>query len=160
MDVNSHHKAAIKNWMHEITRDGGVTRYDDLHVDRINPEWKERRLWFDAALDALQIAMKIRRELTIDLSLAVAFSLDASDTELCSREELEAHIDWTPPSLYLFEKGSGFWSNGASADPNTRDFRIRPVDPTIFGLAAGHAYLISFTRVDTGDQHRCFLVAV
>jgi len=43
---------AIEIWMTAIARDGGVDRYDDLHIDKIDPLWGSRDLWLQGGLEA------------------------------------------------------------------------------------------------------------
>jgi hypothetical protein len=96
----------IRQWMLVTVSDRGIQRLDDLHVDHIDESWKEPASWFSAGLIAYGIALKIRDELGLDVTVALAFSLlDAQDTSadvFQTQEEFEKQLDWSPPSLYLF----------------------------------------------------------
>src|SRR5438270_11420361 len=50
----------IESWMRTIIRDGGVERYDHLHIDRIDSRWKDRNTWISAALNVYDLALNLR----------------------------------------------------------------------------------------------------
>ena len=37
-----------------VVSHGGLDRYDDLHVDQIDPNWKARAFWVSAGLESLE----------------------------------------------------------------------------------------------------------
>jgi hypothetical protein len=97
----------IRQWMLATISNGGIERLDDLHVDKIDANWTERKTWIVAGLSAYETAVKIRSELGLGVTIALAFSLvenspmDRFETE----EDFHSQIDWSPPSLYLFSPG-------------------------------------------------------
>ena len=97
----------IRDWMTATMSNGGIGRYDDLHVDDIDEQWRERATWLSAAIDAYRSAIAIRDELAIPVKVALGFSL--SDAEHGAAEvfeseaQFEGELDWSPPSLYLFD---------------------------------------------------------
>jgi hypothetical protein len=102
-------EAIIRNWMLEAFSDGGIKRFDHLHVDNIDPAWKNPTSWVSAGLTAYALALGIQRELGLDVMVALSFGLvdaqDASGDMFETQEEFEKELDWSPPSLYLFEPG-------------------------------------------------------
>jgi hypothetical protein len=114
--------------MPRIRSEGGVFRHNDLPVNQIDPACKSNPLWFDAAREALQLAVMVRNERGWDLPVAVAFSLNAAEPEPRSREDWEQQMDWTPPSLYLFEKGKEFWAEISSPAPNVAEYQAIKLD--------------------------------
>jgi hypothetical protein len=99
----------IRRWMLATVSDGGIERLDDLHVDHIDAGWKDPSTWVSAGLTAYGLALGIRRELGLDFTVALAFSLvdtlDASEDVFDTQAEFEKQLDWSPPSLYLFKVG-------------------------------------------------------
>src|SRR5579864_7572724 len=87
--------------------EGGIERLDDLHVGDIDPTWKDPTSWVSAGLIAYGLALGIRHELRLDVTVALGFSLvDAHDTSrdlFETQEEFQKQLDWSPPSLYLFK---------------------------------------------------------
>jgi hypothetical protein len=102
----------IDGWMQRILDTGGIERLDDLHVDTISPEWKEHETWVDGSSEAIKLARKSRSRIAPDKVLALMCSLtsESSETPPASIEDLATQIDWSPPSLYLFEPYSEPWS--------------------------------------------------
>ena len=103
----SERETTIRRWMLATVSDGGIERLDDLHVDKIDASWKDPTSWVSAGLNAYGLAFGIRRELGLDVTVALAFSLvDAQDTSedvFDTQAEFERQLDSSPPSLYLFK---------------------------------------------------------
>jgi len=104
---------AIEAWMLTTVKDGGVERYDDLHVDRIDEGWKAPETWVEAGLETLRLASALREQHRLLYTLAVAFSLKSqkqfSGVAFQSRDQLIDAVDSSPPSLYLFRPGEEPW---------------------------------------------------
>jgi hypothetical protein len=110
----------IESWMRAVINDGGVDRYDDLHIDAIDERWKHRPLWISGALESHDLALTVRDRNGFDISIGVGFSLEPSNfpggVNFGTREELECQLNRTPPSLYLFHSGTEPW---AKRDPES-----------------------------------------
>jgi hypothetical protein len=106
---DSDRKAVIEKWMLTIVQDGGVERYDDLHVDVIDGAWKPKQAWVQAGLIAFQLAVELRNRHQLDFTVALGISLPGSreliGMDFGSIDELVVKLDSTPPSLYLFNRG-------------------------------------------------------
>jgi hypothetical protein len=127
----------IEVWMLTVSRDGGIDRYDDLHIDSIDPEWKPREAWIGGGLLAFQDAVKVRDRLALSLTVALGLSLVPEDlvwSEIEGFAQLRPQLDWTPPSLYLFRKGE---EPGTDLDKAIRD-----------GLVDSDAVSIAFNLED------------
>src|ERR1700722_11284006 len=105
----SDREMTIRRWMLATVSDGGIDRLDDLHIDRIDAGGKDSPSWVSGGLTAYGLALGIRRELGLDVTVALAFSLvdtqDTSEDVFDTQAELEKHLDRSPPSLYLFKVG-------------------------------------------------------
>jgi len=88
---------------------GGIERLDDLHVDDIDGIWKDPTSWVSAGLIAYRLALGLRRELGLDVTIALGFSLvddqGNSGDVFETQEQFEKQLDRSPPSLYLFKVG-------------------------------------------------------
>jgi len=95
--------------MLETISNGGIERFDDLHVDDICEQWKARTDWIAAGLAAYESALTLRGELGLDVTVALGYSLVEGAGEMKETfetvEEFENQLDWSPPSLYLFKPG-------------------------------------------------------
>jgi hypothetical protein len=100
------HEQVIEGWMLTVSQDGGIERFDDLHIDRIDETWRSKQLWVEGGLD-FRIAMRLRDRHKLRVEVVLGFSLQADDKRIGinfkTREEFAKWLDWTPPSLYLFE---------------------------------------------------------
>jgi hypothetical protein len=116
------HRENIQNWMLSIIRDGGIRRYDDLHVDAIDKSWSDKSKWVAAGFQALKVAIALRDSLRIDFSVVLGFSLDPMAAGCGARYQdekiLEENLNWMPPSLYLFERGREPWTEIEVPIPN------------------------------------------
>jgi hypothetical protein len=82
----------IRRWMLATISDGGLQRLDDLHVDRIDESWKDKTTWVSAGLVAYGLALRVRAELGLDVTVALGFSLVAAQDN--SRDVFETQEDF------------------------------------------------------------------
>jgi hypothetical protein len=67
----------------------------DVHIDEINPQWRDRSHWVVGGLQLLGAACLNRRLLGLDCALHLVFCLDPDDvTEVVGTEQPEKR--WTP----------------------------------------------------------------
>lgn len=154
------HEEAIRAWMNAVTADGGIDRYDDLHVDRIDADWKVRNSWVSAGLESFEIAVSIRDSDASNLVVVLAFSLESDKflkgVNFRTRKELESNFHATPPSLYLFRPGTEFWTQTAP------QMRVEKVDwEALFGdnHPIRKCLYMEFKRHRSEDYTRSLFVA-
>jgi hypothetical protein len=123
-----------------VVTDGGVDRLDDLHVDRIDEQWKDRRTWLSAGLEAYRIAVALRTRHQLPFVVALGFSLESgekvSGKSLETIEEFASRFDWSPPSLYLFHPGKTPCAEAQRAVVEKvieENVIIQDLNPAIFG---------------------------
>ncbi len=150
----------IEGWMLTAVRDGGVERFDDLHVDRIDAQWKERKAWVSAGMDAYRVAVVLRDRHQLPFVVALGFSLEPgeklSDMGLKTMEELAGRLDWSPPSLYLFHPGRTPCSEATRAivEKVVEDnVVIQELTPAMFGAEAiaARAYYMVFRPTGSSE---------
>ena len=157
------HERAIAAWMDTILRDGGIDRYDDLHVDQIDPKWSDRAAWLNAGLESYKIAISLREAKALNLTVALAFSLNEIDKprgiDFDSATQLMTLVDWSPPSLYLFRKGFEFWATvDALGESVPSRFDARRIFGEGFDNSAG--YVLEFrSSPDLAYSRSVFLVS-
>ena len=146
----------VEGWMSQVVQDGGVERCDDLHIDVIDPEWKSRNLWAEAAYWAFQTAIEVRDRLKLPLTLGLGMSLCSDELrkdESVRLAQLISQVDWTPPSLYLFRPGQEPGSDLAEAihskkigsDTVSLNFKVLDVPAAKTGL------FLRFRRMDSDE---------
>jgi hypothetical protein len=146
-------KQAVERWMLRVCEDGGVERLDDLHITEIDPDWADRSRWLAAGLVAHRIAVGVRAAHAVNHTVVLAFSLaDAPVMPLKDPQALATLLDWSPPSLYLFEAGHEPWRRSGYT-------RLEHFDPAILGDAhpSASAFFAEFQQ-DTGDVGRVVYV--
>jgi hypothetical protein len=135
----------IESWMMQVSEDGGIERYDDLHVDDIDPDWKNRNLWAEASYWTFQSAVEVRDKLKLPFTLGLGMSLRSDELEEghgIHLTQLISQVDWTPPSLYLFKRGqepgndldAAIHSGSIAADAASVEFRVLDVPDAKTGL--------------------------
>jgi hypothetical protein len=104
----------IEGWMRMVLATGGIERFDDLHIDKIDPAWRGRESWVNGSSEAIDLAKGLKTSIAPEKTLAIMCALTNADSELVpprSPNELSEQIDWTPPSLYLFDPGNEPWGD-------------------------------------------------
>jgi len=146
-------RAAIEDWMRMVLATGGIERFDDLHIDDIDGAWKDRESWLDGSSKAITLAKELKTGIAPAKTLAImcALSGDASDLVApSSPTELSEQIDWTPPSLYLFDPGNEPWADLGSVT----------VTPTIRIFPACTACFVMEFKTEHENELRRTFVAV
>jgi hypothetical protein len=147
----------IENWMLTISQDGGIERYDDLHIDIIDPLWRPKPAWMNGGLDAFHAAIKLRDTHKLPFTVGLGLSLDTGGDigqgGSVSTSDLQVRLNWTPPSLYLFHPGQEPGKDSHRAiqegviDADAISARL------IFANAAtvSDCYYLKFRRVSSDD---------
>jgi hypothetical protein len=127
------HMRRVEKWMSTCVQNGGIERYDELHIDRIDEAWRFPETWITASLEVLGLAASTRDSLgRPELSIAVGFSLLSADrrkgVDFATRGELQERFDRSPPSLYIFRRGKEPWT-----EPAADTVSIQKIESGIFG---------------------------
>jgi hypothetical protein len=100
------HETIIERWMTAVSRDGGIERFDHLHIDKIDETWRSKPSWIEGGLAAFRVALRLRDRHRLPVKVELSFSLRSdnkkTDVDFRTPEEFASRLDWTPPSLYLF----------------------------------------------------------
>jgi hypothetical protein len=146
----------LEGWMRRVVQDGGIERYDDLHIDAIDPDWKNRNLWVEASYWAFQTAVEVRDKLKLPFTLGLGMSLRSAEVQKDDKVQLArliSQVDWTPPSLYLFRGGqepgsdldAAIHSNKIGFDAVSANFKLLDVPAAKTGL------FLRFKRIDSDE---------
>jgi hypothetical protein len=146
----------IERWMMKITIDGGVDRFDDLHIDEIDSNWEDNGLWVEGALEAFRMAIRVRDRNRMPFSVGLGFSLVSRETVMGinfqTKEEFRAQLDWSPPSLYLFHQGDEPRTQSESAN-------VQLLDPSILGVAdRARLYYLEFRQDGASEYYRSVFI--
>jgi hypothetical protein len=133
------HAQIIEKWILSNIQRGTYSDYDDLHIDQIDSVWRSRSLWVGAGVESFRTAVRIRNKHHPSLTIALAFSLVGASQPLGldfqTRDQFEAQLNPSPPSLYLFKSGEEPWSTVSRRDdPATQMLVLREIEwKAIFG---------------------------
>src|SRR5258708_9584499 len=159
--------SVIESWVLSNLKNHGYDRYEDLHIDNIDPAWKARDFWIEGGLHAFRIAVKVRNQHSPNLSVALAFALTTSKEsqalDFRTPEEMKTRLGSSPPSLYLFEKGREPWTKESLRDntlladnivvENLRCEVVGTLDQT------NSCYYIDFRQTEFDEYSRSVFVA-
>lgn len=141
----------IEDWMRMVLATGGIERFDDLHIDRIDPLWRDRDSWLKGSSDALDLAIGLKERIAPDKTLVIMCTLVSEARKLTlprSPTELAEQIDWTPPSLYLFDPRHEPWADSESVT----------VAPTIRMFpACRECFVMEFHTKERNELRRTFV---
>lgn len=161
-DSNGRHRDVIRAWMKATIRSGGIERYDDLHIDRIDTVWRSQRLWITGGLKCLGTALQLRDEEEIDATVTLAFSLNskqsAEGVDFTNAAELEQQLNGSPPSLYLFHRGSEPWSKRMLDPQVTASTIVQEIDSSVLGSAAAGRRCVYMEFFTDGEYSRSIFV--
>jgi hypothetical protein len=152
-----HVEKTIENWMLTTINEGGVERWDDLHMDEIDESWEPRSFWLEAAVYAYSTALSLRDQFELCVTIMLLIPLRRElEGGLDTLEQVDKNLDEiTPPSLYLLRPGMHAVPEG---DPSMREVSICNVQ-SIFGasIRAKRCYAAAFTN-QSGDFVRSIYV--
>jgi hypothetical protein len=155
---NRKHEDAIEKWMLTIIDEGGVHRFDDLHIDKIDSAWKHPTHWIEGGLEAFRVARVLRDRNGLPFTVALAFSLVSGNQprgiDFRTRKDLEARLDSASPALYLFHRGE---------EPrNKRGFGnlAQDLNPSMFAIQGAEVvcYFLEFLQQDADEY--CWSVCI
>lgn len=98
----------ILNWFKRVTESGSFRRFDDLHVDEVESDARERSKWIEKGIEYLKFSASVRdvHKIPFVVALGIGLVSDAKGRGINfdSKEALEREMDDSPPSLYLFDE--------------------------------------------------------
>jgi hypothetical protein len=158
MTIRIERQKVIEAWMVANIGDGGIERYDDLHIDRIDEHWARREQWLQGGLEAFRLALGLRDQHRLAPTVALAYSLRSGEEPLGANfrtpDEFHAQLDWSPPSLYLFDCGREPW-------PQSDGVVVQLIDVNILfatSLSAKACYYMEFKQTGSIEYSRSVFV--
>jgi hypothetical protein len=126
---SSRARDVIEAWITAIVQDGGVERYDHLHIDKIDARWVHREHWLEGGTETFRLTRRVRDRRGLALIVALAYSLESGEAprsmNFRAPDEFQAQLDWSPPSLYLFHPDREPWNQSGVEV-------VKPIDVTGF----------------------------
>jgi hypothetical protein len=116
-----------------------------------SPDWKPREMWIQGGLEAFRIALLERDRHQLHFIVGLGFSLEPEEqfahVDFQTEEQFMSRVDWSPPSLYLFEPGK---------EPSIGTTVVRKLNRNLFpGLAqTASCYCAEFRETRTNEYRR------
>jgi hypothetical protein len=102
----------VREWMTDVVRTGSWRTFDDLHIDEIDGN-VARDAWVWESLRIAREAALTRDHIAPSFAIVLGFGLGPSTRpippEWSSVKGFTDDLDESPPSLYMFERGSEEW---------------------------------------------------
>lgn len=156
MTSSDSNRRIIEDWMMSSAANGGIDRYDDLHIDQIDARWSDRSTWIDGGIASLQQAIQIREREGLEAVIALVFSLVSSDKvtgiDFATRDDILSRLEWSPPSLYLFRVGLEPWTPMLSGNSGPEVLAAQ-LDPSmLFGgeVVNCRCFYLEFSQTQDG----------
>jgi hypothetical protein len=108
------YKEKIFNWMQNTITEKLYGENYDLHLDVIDHAFKNKpKKWIIGSLKCFEYTIDIRDKYFQSFAIGWAFSLKSKNIPIGINfntvQELMKQFDYSPPSLYLFQKGKEPW---------------------------------------------------
>ncbi len=144
----------ITDWLTEFAAQKERLR-DDVHVDQISAEFKDRHTWADAAVQCFSVASRAARAGRLPVTVAMELFLESTQTaeSFAGGPIQNLALSWTPPALTVYQRGVEPW-NGVDA------FQRVSVDTGV--VAEGEVMVLFqewFDEVEADYDRRLWLVA-
>lgn len=163
------HDNIIREWMLNIIKDGGINRFDDIHIDKIDYNWASRILWLEGGLEALSAARRLRDFHRLPFTVALAIPFRSENTlkglDFTTRKELATRLDdFTPPSLYLLVRGEEPWitlERAIRVDKTHTGLVVANPNLDLFrgAVCAKQTYYLEFRMANTDREYpRCLWI--
>jgi hypothetical protein len=155
------HKRIIETWMSDCVQSGGIDRYDELHIDRIDEAWRAPASWISAALEVLELGTSIKDsagycDLSVVLALSLRSTLQPEGVDFTNKEELAEKLGHTPPSLYIFHRGKEPWIQSEA-----KGATVERINVSIFGpsLRPNLCFYMEFKEAGGNEYYRSVFLA-
>lgn len=106
-------KQRIETWMLRVIEAKSYLQFEDLHIDEIDSEYRNPHSWLKGGIRCFQAALSIRTSRGFAFTVGLGFSLkcgpDRKGITFSRLEDVQAELDDSPPSLYLFDASGHPW---------------------------------------------------
>jgi hypothetical protein len=144
-------RSVVENWMRMVLATGGIERFDDLHIDQIDPAWRDRESWVEGCSNALTLARELKETIAPEKTLVIMCGLTRDDREVApprSPTELAVQMDWTPPSIYLFDSDNEPWVDSG---------RVKVTLTASMFPASSECFVMDFNTEEHDEPRRTFV---
>jgi len=106
-------KRKLQTWIEKCIIEKTYLDYNDLHIDELKKTFKKKKYWINGGVQVLKKANDILQKGFCNFTVSLALSLLSDEQPLginfTNSKTLAQQFDDTPPSLYIFKKGTEPW---------------------------------------------------
>jgi hypothetical protein len=101
------YKKLLSDWIDYSIRNKSWEKYDDLHLDEIDFEFKQKSYWVEGSFFIYKIILSLIKSDLYSCLLVIPLSYSDKETDIeeLTWNEIKRLFDLTPPSFYLFPNG-------------------------------------------------------
>lgn len=114
MTTNEILRSAIYEWMQKVVAEAADVDLHDVHIDRLDPRFRDRKSWIQGGLQCLTIASSLAKARESPIQVALVVSLRPRRTTHrnlpSTLVEIERAVDWAPPSLLIASGKTAPWT--------------------------------------------------
>ena len=99
----------IQEWILTTIRDESWKVHDEIHIDTVDPSFKNKENWINGGLECYNIANKFLKDTSLPFLLVLSIALKSKKKQknyiIKSFEEIKKDLTYIPPSLYIYLLG-------------------------------------------------------
>lgn len=101
------YKKLLSDWVDNSIRNKSWIKYQDLHIDEIDSEFRQKSNWIDGSFFIYEIILSIIKPDLYSCLLVIPLSYSDTETNISQLtwNNMKVLLDLTPPSFYLFPIG-------------------------------------------------------
>jgi hypothetical protein len=131
-------KKVIQSWFDTVVHEGERGRAHELHVDQIDNSWEQESSWTSAALEAFDLARRIRdgyqseKQWTVVVEFFLSSETFPLGVTFDNRSEMERAFSDVPPALFLWPDGDESWVRAETYKDRTENLDVKPLNAADF----------------------------
>lgn len=97
----------IESWILNVIADNSWQQFNDIHIDDIDIAYKDKKKWIEGGMSCFNMSVELIRDLNLPFIITLSLALKSKKTAINtvkSIADIQAELDDTPPSLYVFHK--------------------------------------------------------
>ncbi|MDR2206283.1 MAG: hypothetical protein LBE36_09045 [Flavobacteriaceae bacterium] len=101
------YKKFLSDWVDNSIRNKSWKKYQDLHIDEIDTEFRQKVNWIKGSFFIYEIILSLIKPDLYRCLLVIPLSYSDTETDIkqLTWDKIKTLFDLTPPSFYLFPNG-------------------------------------------------------
>jgi|694.fasta_scaffold00269_21 hypothetical protein len=106
--LNNNVRQYLCEWIDKIIKNKSWERYEDLHLDEIDNQFKHHESWVRGGISVYELILSIvfGKPYNCFLVIQLSYSNNKTNVNDLKWDQLTSLLDITPPSFYVFPEGN------------------------------------------------------